>query len=279
MSKLQYTFKTDTLFKMLFVRNQDLLWKLVAVLLRIPLESIQELVVRNPEIAPEMLGEKFCRLDINMIVNGQCIDLEVQVANEGDYPERVMYYWAREFSSSLATGESYSTLPRTIVISIIDFNLFNCTEYYSFFQALEVTRHTLLSDKMGFQFFELTKLPGEIDEKDSLLLWLSLFKANTEEELEKIRAMEVPEMEEAINAYYTITASSEFREIERLRAKARHDEAQALHHARQEGRQEGISERNIEIVRNALQMGMPIEDIAKLTGLTCEEVENLRKKF
>ena len=286
MSKLQYTFKTDTLFKMLFVRNQDLLWKLVAVLLRIPLESIQELVVRNPEIAPEMLGEKFCRLDINMIVNGQCIDLEVQVANEGDYPERVMYYWAREFSSSLATGESYSTLPRTIVISIIDFNLFNCTEYYSFFQALEVTRHTLLSDKMGFQFFELTKLPGEIDEKDSLLLWLSLFKANTEEELEKIRAMEVPEMEEAINAYYTITASSEFREIERLRAKARHDEAQALHHARQEGRQEGkqegrqegISERNIEIVRNALQMEMPIEDIAKLTGLTCEEVENLRKK-
>lgn len=286
MSKLQYTFKTDTLFKMLFVRNQDLLWKLVAVLLRIPLESIQELVVRNPEIAPEMLGEKFCRLDINMVVNGQCIDLEVQVANEGDYPERVMYYWAREFSSSLATGESYSTLPRTIVISIIDFSLFNCTEYYSFFQALEVTRHTLLSDKMGFQFFELTKLPGEIDEKDSLLLWLSLFKANTEEELEKIRAMEVPEMEEAINAYYTITASSEFREIERLRAKARHDEAQALHHARQEGRQEGkqegrqegISERNIEIVRNALQMEMPIEDIAKLTGLTCEEVENLRKK-
>lgn len=279
MSKLQYTFKTDTLFKMLFVRNQDLLWKLVAVLLRIPLESIQELVVRNPEIAPEMLGEKFCRLDINMVVNGQCIDLEVQVANEGDYPERVMYYWAREFSSSLATGESYSTLPRTIVISIIDFNLFNCTEYYSFFQALEVTRHTLLSDKMGFQFFELTKLPGDIDEKDSLLLWLSLFKANTEEELEKIRAMEVPEMEEAINAYYTITASSEFREIERLRAKARHDEAQALHHARQEGRQEGISERNIEIVRNALQMGMPIEDIIKLTGLTCEEVENLRKEI
>ena len=52
---------------MLFVQNQDLLRKLVAVLLRIPLESIQEFVVRNPEIAPEMLGEKFCRLDINMI--------------------------------------------------------------------------------------------------------------------------------------------------------------------------------------------------------------------
>ncbi len=269
--KLQYTFKTDTLFKMLFVQNQDLLRKLVAVLLRIPLESIQEFAVRNPDIAPEMLGEKFCRLDINMIVNGQRIDLEVQVANEGDYPERVMYYWAREFSSSLAAGQGYSTLPRTIVISIIDFNLFSCTEFYSFFQPLEVTRHTLLSDKMGFQFFELTKLPDDINEKDSLLLWLSLFKANTEEELEKIRAMEVPEMEQAINAYYTITASPEFREIERLRAKAHHDEAQALHHAKQEGKQEGISE----IARAMVADGEPIDKISRYTGLPQKEIEAL----
>jgi len=34
-------------------------------------------------------------------------------------------------------------------------------------------------------------------------------------------------MNQAINAHYSITASSEFREIERLWKKARHDEAQA----------------------------------------------------
>jgi len=268
--KLQYTFKTDTLFKMLFVQNQDLLRKLVAVLLGIPLESIQEFIVRNPDIEPEMIGEKFCRLDINMIVNGQRVDLEIQVANEGDYPERVMYYWAREFSSSLAAGQGYSTLPRTIVISIIDFNLFDCTEFYSYFQPLEATRHTLLSDKMGFQFFELKKLPDDINGKDSLLLWLSLFKANTEEELEKIRAMEVPEMEQAINAYYTITASEKFRELERLRSKARHDEAQALHHAKRE--------QAIEIAQKMLKRNRPVDEIAEDTGLTCEEVESLRNE-
>ena len=90
--------------------------------------------------------------------------------------------------------------------------------------------------------------------------------------------------EKAIKAYYTITASSEFREKERLREKARHDEAQALYHAKQEGIQEGIqqgiqqgvSERNIEIAWNALQIGMPIGDIAKLTGLACDEIEQLR---
>jgi hypothetical protein len=38
-------------------------------------------------------------------------------------------------------------------------------------------------------------------------------------------------MNEAISTYYTITASSEFRERERLWEKARHDEAQALENA------------------------------------------------
>ena len=275
MSKLRYTFKNDTLFKMLFVKHQDLLKKLIAALLGIALESIEQFTVRNPEMPPEVLGDKFCRLDINMTVNKQRIDLEVQVAFEGDYPERVMLYWAREFSTALPAGQSYSMLPRTIIISIIDFNLFDCAEYHSFFQPLEVTRHTLLSDKMGFHFFELKKLPVTVSEKDSLLLWLSLFRAETEEDLEKIKNMGVPTMDQAINAYYTITASSEFREAERLREKARHDEAQALYHAKQEGKVEGATERNIEIARNALQMNMAIEDIVKLTGLTREEIQLL----
>ena len=287
-SKLQYTFKTDTLFKMLFVKHPDLLKKLVSALLGIPLESIEQFIIRNEEIAPENLGDKFCRLDINMVVNGQLVDLEVQVADEGDYPERVMLYWAREFSSALPSGQGYSMLPRTVIISIIDFPLFDCMEFHSFFQPLEVARHTLLSDKMGFHFFELKKLPKEVTEDNALLLWLSLFNANTEEDLEKIKKMEVPTMNQAINAYYTITASSEFREIERLREKARHDEAQALYHAEQrgiakgkiegkmEGKQEGIAERNLEIARNLLAMDMPLDQIVKATGLTQKEIEVLR---
>ena len=265
--KLEYTFKTDTLFKMLFVQYPELLKKLVADLLGIPFQSIGQFVIRNPEMPPENLGDKFCRLDINMTVNGQRVDLEVQVCNEGDYPERVMYYWAREFSSALMAGQGYSTLPHTIVISIIDFILFDCKEYDSFFQPLEVTRHTLLSDKMGFHFFELPKLPDHVDEDDMLLLWLSLFKAETEEELEKIKEMEVPVMSQAINAYYTITASSEFREKERLRAKARHDEAQALYNADRNAK--------IGIARNMIADGESIEKIVRYTGLTKEGIEKL----
>ena len=40
MNKLEYTFKTDTLFKILFVQHPDLLKRLVSELLGIRLESI-----------------------------------------------------------------------------------------------------------------------------------------------------------------------------------------------------------------------------------------------
>ena len=279
MGKLRYTFKTDTLFKMLFVKHRDLLKHLVAALLRIPLESIEQFEVRNPEMPPEIMGDKFCRLDINMIVNGQRIDLEIQVANQGYYTERVMLYWAREFSTALPAGQSYDLLPRTLIISIIDFRLFDCEEYHSFFQPLEVNRRTLLSDKMGFHFFELRKLPEEIGDKDALLLWLSLFKAETEEELEKIKGMGVPAMEQAINAYYSITASPEFHEIERLREKARHDEAQALRHAEQQGiqqgMQQGMRQGKLETAQNLIKMGIPLHQVAAATGLAQMEIEGL----
>jgi len=221
---------------MLFVKYPDLLKQLVAVLLGIKYDSIEQFIITNPEMPPESLGDKFCRLDINMVVDGQRVDLEIQVNDEGDYPERSLYYWAREFSTGLSEGKGYSELPRTIIINIIAFELFDCKEFHSEFQALEVTRHTQLTDKMSLHYYELPKLPDSINASNNKELWLKLFKAETEEELANIEALEVPIMSAAVQAYRHVATSSEFREIARLRSKARHDEAQALNNARREER-------------------------------------------
>jgi len=243
MTKLEYTFKTDTLFKMLFVQYPELLRNLVADLLAIPLESIGHLEVNNPDMYPESMGEKFCRLDINMTVDGRRVDLEIQVRDEGDYPERVLYYWAREYSSALPEGGDYKDLPRTIIISITNFSLFRCPDFHSEFRPLEVKRHEPLSDRMSLHFFELPKLPADqLSAGNRLLLWLFLFRAETEEDLARIESLEVPVMEQAISAYKKITVNPEFRELERQRSYARHNEAAALRHARDEGR---VEEREI----------------------------------
>jgi len=49
-------------------------------------------------------------------------------------------------------------------------------------------------------------------------------------------------MEQAINAYQKITVTSEFREKERLRSIARHNEASALSEAEEKGMERGIVE-------------------------------------
>ena len=264
MTKLKYTFKNDTLFKVLFVKHPNLLKKLVAELLGINLESIGQFEITNPEMPPENLGDKFCRLDINMTVDGQRVDLEIQVEDEGDYPERVLYYWAREYSTALPAGQGYSMLPRTVHISIVNFPMFDCAEFHSEYASLEVTRHTPLTDRMNIHIFELPKLPPSVNKNNRLELWLSLFRAETEEELNNIESLEVPEMEQAITAYRSITVTPEFREMERLRSKARHDEAQALFNAKRE------------IAKNMVADGEAVEKVVKYTGLTHTEVQNLQ---
>ena len=235
MKKLEYTFKNDTLFKMVFVKYPDLLKMLVVKILGIALESIDQFVITNPEMPPEVMGDKFCRLDINMVINGQRVDLEIQIADEGDYTERSLYYWARGYSSGLSEGQEYLKLPRIIIISIVAFKLFECDEFHSEFHALEITRHTPLNDKFCLHYFELPKLPEVINTKDELKLWLALFNAETEEDLAKIEALGVSVMSQAIEAYRHVSATDEFKEIERLRSLARHNEASALGHARREG--------------------------------------------
>jgi len=267
-AELKYKFTNDVLFKWLFTRHQALLKRLVAGMLGIPLDSITEFVVTNPDIPPEAVGEKFCRLDINMAVDGRKIDLEMQVADEGDYPLRSLYYWAREFSSALKKSGEYIDLPRAIVISILAFEEFDCEEYYSEYQAREVTRHTLLTDRFCLKYYELPKLPEVTDATDELKLWLTLFNAKTEEDLKRIEAMGAPIMKQAIGAYRTVTSTAEFREIERLRSRAQSNEASALGNARRK--------KTVEIARNAIGMGMDIDTIVKLTGLTPDEVEALR---
>jgi len=229
MKKLQYRLTNDILFKMLFVKYPDLLKRLVAELLSIEYTDIEQFDIRNPEMPPEAMGDKFCRLDINMMVNNQRVDLEIQVEDEGNYPERSLFIWAREFSTAISTGQDYALLPRTIIISILCFRQFTDPDkFHSEFQVLEVTNHEPLTDKCVLHFFELPKLSEQVSTTCRKELWLKLFKAETEEDLVKIEALEVPIMSEAVKAYRHVSASAEFRERERLWSKARHDEAQAL---------------------------------------------------
>jgi predicted transposase/invertase (TIGR01784 family) len=213
---------------MLFVKHPNLLKSLISCLLGIPLESIGKITITNPEIAPESIETKFCRLDISMMLNGLLVDLEIQVKDNKDFRDRSLYYSAKLIAGSLDIGEAYEKLPKVIFLGIVDYNLFACEKFHSAFKLLETTRFETMTEKISFHFFELPKLSKNISRHNGLELWLALFKAKTEEDLKKIQGKGSLIMNEAIDAYHSVVSSSEFREMERLREKARHDEAQAI---------------------------------------------------
>jgi len=184
---------------------------------------------------PEVVGDKFCKLDISMTVDGRNVVIEIQVEPEKGFKDRAVYYMVREHSSALKSGGIYTQIPQTIIISIVGFKLFDCKEYYSEFFFQEKARNELLTDSIRVIFFELPKLPKEIPADDGLLLWLSLFAADTEEELASLQDLEVPIMGQAIDAYREVTATDSFRELERTRHYAEHNRATELHFAKEEG--------------------------------------------
>ena len=88
------------------------------------------------------------------------------------------------------------------------------------------------------------------------------------QELTKIEEMGVQIMSDAIEAFRHVAASPELREAERMRSKARHDEAQALYNERRK--------KALEIAKKLLEVGDSIEKIISVTGLTREEIESIR---
>ena len=119
--------------------------------------------------------------------------------------------------------------------------LIDWEDVHSEFKLLEVGHHKTLSDKQVYHFFELKKLKNieQLDLKSERDLWLTLFNAETEEELEKLVSNGGDFMSQAVKAYHSITATEEFRGLEWLRRKREHDEAQAMYSAEKRGEKRG----------------------------------------
>jgi hypothetical protein len=120
---------------------------------------------------------------------------------------------------------------------------------------------------MSLQYFELPKLPKAVNSGDELILWLSLFRAGTEEELAQIEKMEVPVMKEAIGAYRHVSATKEFQELERIRFEASCNEASALNHAQWK--------KAITIAKKMKAKGADINYIIEVTDLTVDDILRL----
>ena len=260
--------KLDIIFKRVFgnEKNTEIIAGFISDMLDIPREKITKVVIKNVELPPEEIDQKFSRLDLNLYVDGRKINIEMQVNKESAYKERTLFYWAKLYSDDLDSGEDYSALSQTICVNIINFNLFDCENYHSHFMLKEKERDEVMTDKLAIHFFELKKV-GKYKRNKRMEDWLTLINAETEGDLMALQQnTSIPEIQKTIVILREMSADEKIREEARRREKRLHDEATALNHARKEGIAEGEA-RGREAERAS------IADTMRKNGFTEEQIK------
>ena len=121
---IDYPFTNDYMFRAILQKDKQVLKALIAALLYLKKESIHDVAITNPIELGAAIPDKDFILDIRVNLNNeQLIDLEMQMSNEYNWPERSISYAARSFDQ-LNSGEEYKEVLPVHSIGFLNFTLF-----------------------------------------------------------------------------------------------------------------------------------------------------------
>ena len=219
---IKYPFTNDFMFHVVFEESDEcVLRKLLCSLLHMNSDEIVTVEVVNPIDYGRSITSKKVILDLKLLLNDNTIvNIEMQVLDEKDWPERSVIYLCRSFDN-VKKGGKYDSVNAAHHISILDYDLFDdVPEFFS--------THHLCNDRSGRLYtgnFSLSvlnlrriELATEDDKKWKLDKWASLFKAKTWEDLRMIAAQD-KEMMTASRVLYNKNQD----EVARLWAQAHED--------------------------------------------------------
>ncbi len=179
----------DYLFKGIYQENNAALKSLICAVLHRRSEEIRSVSVVNPIILGAAIDEKEYVLDVKVELNNDAIiDLEMQVVNYHDWPERSLQYLCRTYDS-LHKGQNYLQSKTAIHIGILDFILFRDESgLLDSYRLMNVKTHRVYTEK--FQLYilclPLADVPGEEDRRFHTDVWARFFKAETWEDLKML---------------------------------------------------------------------------------------------
>ena len=212
--KLPFPLTNDYLFKALTQENLVALKDLISACIHIKERKIRSISIMNPIVLGEQIDEKMFVLDVRVLMNNHTIiNLEMQVLNYHDWPERSLQYLCRSFNS-LHSGENYLDSKIAIHVSILDFNLFpKGSTLHASNRMMNVKTHKVYSDKLQLYTICLprAKKPSEEDKYYHTDLWASFFKAKTWEDL-KMLAKESEAIETASATIHKLIAQQKIRD-------------------------------------------------------------------
>ena len=135
-----------------------------------------------------------------------------------------------------------------------------------------------LTDMISYYIIELTKFKENKPRTGDLLeKWLLVIGGD--EEMMKKCKKEEGEIKEAIEQLEEMSADEKEREIYEIRERSRLVYNTEMYEARRKGLEEGREESRKEIAKKLLKNKISIEIIKNTTGLTQEEINNLKNEL
>lgn len=217
--EIKYNMTNDYMFRMVLQRDKNTLTNLISCVLDIPLHMILDVKIENVIEPGAAINNKEYQLDIMVLLNGNTyINLEMQVVNYNNWPERSLSYLCRRFDN-VSRGKDYSTVKPVYHIGFLDYTLFeNHPEFFAKYQIRNAQDGYLYTDKFNLYVVELNNInfASDYDKRLGIDSWAKLFKATTWEEIQMI-AEDNPSMKSTAESIYL--SNSDFAIQEQCRAR------------------------------------------------------------
>ncbi|WP_318011019.1 Rpn family recombination-promoting nuclease/putative transposase [Clostridium sp. FP1] len=271
-------------------KNKDLLIELLNAILKMPQDELEEIELINTELLREFAEDRKGILDVRAKTkNGEHIDIEIQVLYTAYMAERTLFYWSKMYNGQIKSGDTYDKLEKCITINIVDFKCIDINKLHTSFHITEDETNEKLTDVLEIHYLELPKLFDDNvpkDEDEPVVQWMMFLQARNKEAFLML-AEKNEKIRKAYNILEVISKDDKARAAYESREAELHDQMTRLKSAREqglkegleEGLKEGLKEATIKNAKNFLLMGLAVDMVAKGTGLSVGEVENIKRKL
>mgnify|MGYP002385131150 FL=1 len=246
----------DYIFKRVFAfeGNESVLKDLLEAILR---KNIKNVTIKNPEIIPYEREDKRGLLDIKAETDdGTVLDIEMQMEDKKNIEERGTLYLANMITSQLQVGDDYTTLKKSIVIFITNYNFLKRNSYHSigkikFNKTLKEeyvdmgykTEDEEASKYIEFHYIELPKYKKKTQSEFTKLdQWMCVFTNRKGEMM--LAEKENKEIKKAMNTLDYISADPRERERHNSIIMAEYNRLTSEQNFFEAGKEEGIKERS-----------------------------------
>lgn len=301
---------TDFGFKRLFGSefNKELLISFLNALFRGE-QDVKDVTYLNSEQLGDRADARRAIFDVYCEnQKGEKFIVEMQNAYQTFFKDRSLYYATFPIREQAEKGDVWDyQLKHVYVVALLNYKMsdsaFSPDTINHDIGLLDKQTHRVFNDKLTFKYVEISKFDKCLEELESNYdKWLYVLRnlsrldsqpdylrneifnrLFSEAEIAHFSKVELREYEDSLKAYRDIKNSLDTAKAEGLAegfGKGRVEgHAEGLVEGRAEGlakgRAEGRSETLVEVAKNLLSIGTPIESIMKATGLSEEEIKSM----